>query len=144
MSLGSDIEKLQKTLYDYAMQKQAQRPGQGEGALSNNEGKDSPGSCKDEDATAGFGAEVAHILAEAGITPDNPERVMQIISQVGLSPLELGDPKALAEMAEELTSGMSPEMKASFADMARVVVANMGTSALPPELEELIKRWKGK
>ncbi|HHY38762.1 MAG TPA: hypothetical protein GX507_07550 [Clostridia bacterium] len=93
------------------------------------------------DAVAGMGTQIGRILADAGITVDNPDRLKELVNQMGFDPQMLNDPQALKAMAEQMTSHMSPEIKASLAEMAKAVIADLGASGIPPEIQSFLDSW---
>lgn len=158
--MENDIERLRRGICEYAARELAGRErkagpkGSEEGATGKVKEGALEGAGEAEaaarasggagSAVEGIQAQIGRMLADAGITLDNPDRIKEVVSQMGFDPGRLNDPKALMAMAEQMTSHMSPEMKTSLAGMAKAAMANLGATNLPPELERFLDMWSVK
>lgn len=72
------------------------------------------------------------VLLEAGVTPQNMETLAKLLEEAGFEPEQLRDPQAITSLINNMSAGMSPEMKSQFKDLVEKVASEMGLGPIPP------------
>ncbi|MGI9952214.1 hypothetical protein V3F56_07615 [Moorellaceae bacterium AZ2] len=84
---------------------------------------------------------LAALLREMGISPDNPAAVQQLLMEAGLKPEEMGDKEKLAQFVNQMTQSFTPEMKKNIAAFYHQLAKDMG-SEIPEDLQRFLADWQ--
>lgn len=84
---------------------------------------------------------LAEVLQEMGISPDNSAVVQELLAQAGLKPEELGDKEKLAQYIDQMTQSLSPEIKQNIANFYTQLAKDMG-GKIPEDLQRFLADWQ--
>ncbi|SMB99784.1 hypothetical protein SAMN00808754_3088 [Thermanaeromonas toyohensis ToBE] len=95
------------------------------------------------EARAAGKTNLAEVLKEMGISPDNPDILTQLLAQAGLDPAAIGDKGKLIQLITSLSQSLSPGIKENIANLYTHLVQEMG-GELPEDLKDFLGEWKEK
>ncbi|MEW6105657.1 MAG: hypothetical protein AB1563_04735 [Bacillota bacterium] len=89
------------------------------------------------------GASLAGILRDAGISPENQERVKGLLGGLGYSDAQLFDPVELTKIAHSFLSSMPEETRRQLLGVVLQAVADMSPKGVPVEIRDALSSRPG-
>lgn len=85
--------------------------------------------------------DISDVFKKFGISPENPEALMQVAKDAGLDAEELSPDKA-AQMVQKMTESLPPEMKKYMASMIESISSAITDIPMPEDVQKLMDSWK--